>query len=412
MAVVLPPDFAFAALCDHLAKTGWAETRIPALLPPLIVGEPEAAAFAKGDQRIDYRFNPALRLRVLDGPAPEDLPRLPVTALPGLIRSPDPDTALLGAGAAAAMGQGACRTLILLRSLRLPRPLARQALAFAHQLAPLCAEAAAFPDLPPDRQRQCLRLALTHGSPDTADLVLFGLSASPDIAATAMIAAVRLGLTDLLPAFPRHAEGEVRVAIRKLAAATLGGEKPGSDTSARNRFWRALLGRGDADMGLRLAPLVEPAVELLPVEVHGGLAFRRVQAVPHWLGDPDMAGSARRVTPKPFLIAERPVLTCAAYEVLAALAETGKTTGLGLRLPTEEELLCALRGTDGRVHPEGPAKVDGWQSPWGLVFSRATHEFCSVGHLIHSTATDRPTTSAEARFQDEPACLRPVLQSL
>ncbi|MCX7289005.1 MAG: hypothetical protein NTW20_16055 [Rhodobacterales bacterium] len=413
MAVALPPGFGFAALRDHLARAGWTETRIPALLPPLIAGEPEAAAFARDDQRLDYRFNPAIRLRILDGPAPQDLPRLSAMDLPALIRSPDPATALLGAGAAAATGQGTLRSLILMRSLRMERPLARQARAFAHQLAPLCAEAAAFPDLASDRQRQCLRLALQHGSPDTADLALFGLIADPDIAATAMIAAARLGLTDLLAAFPRHADGEVRVAIRKLAAATLRGERPGADRSARNRFWHALLGQGEADMDLRLAPLVEPAPEPAPVEGHAGLAFRRVGMVPHWLGDPDSAGSARRVTPMSFLIAERPMLTCAAYEVLPALTDLSKTTGLHLRLPTGDELLCALRGTDGRVLSEDPNtlqdKANGWRSPWGLIFTPDSREFCAVGHLIHSVATSHPVTSVEARLEDEPAGLRPVL---
>jgi hypothetical protein len=409
MAKVLPPDLTFAALRDRLQALGWVEKRIPALLPPLLPGEPEAAAFARNDQRLDYRFNPALRLRVIEGPAPADLPELPASALPGLIRSPDPEVALLGAEAAAVLGQGDLRTLILLRTMQLPADLALQARNVAHRLAPLCAEARAFPALPPDRQAQILRLALHHRSPDTGDLALFGLGASPDVAATAMIAAARLNQIHLLPAFPRQATGELHVAIRKLASASLRGEMPGPEASARNRFWRALLGQGDPDMELRLAPFVEPAPDPWPAETHGGIAFRRVGAVPHWLGDPDIPGTARRVTPHPFLIAEAPVLICRAAEVLATLAALGAQTGLRLRLPTVDELACALRGTDGRLRPGAPHEAT-WQSPWGLVPGEARHEFCASGYMIHRSATDHPVASVPAAIDDDPSGLRPVVE--
>lgn len=409
MAQVLPSDLTFAALRDRLCGLGWAEDRIPALLPPLIPGEPETAAFVKADTRLDYHFNPALRLRVLNGPVPEGLPSIAPDDLPGMIRAPDPETALLGASAAAALGQGALRTLIMLRSLRLPRDLAPLALSAAHNLAPLCAEARGFAALPPERQQRTLRLALKHRSPDTADLALMALSAGPDVAATAMIAAARLGLTDLLPAFPRQASGEVHVAIRKLATETLKGAAPGAEVTPRNRFWRALLGQGDPDMDLRLAPLVEPAPDPLPHLQIGGLDFRRVAAVPHWLGDPKLPASAHRHTPESFLIAETPVALCLPAEVLPMLASIETAIGRKVRLPSEDELLCALRGTDGRLDPAGDRTQTWWQSPWGLQPGGVRHEFCAVGIIIHRLATNDLTSSSPAQFDDAATALRPVI---
>jgi hypothetical protein len=409
MRQVLTPDMTFGSLRLRLADLGWTEERVPALLPPLIAGEPETAAFSRDGLRLDYRFNPALRLRVIEGPVPPDLPSLPVTDLPGMIRSPDPETALLGIAAAGALGQGDLRRLILLRATRLPAGLSTMALDVADRLAPLCAEACGFAALPSERQARSLRLAMKHHSPDTADLALVGLAAAPDIAATAMIAAARLGLTDLLPAFPRQAQGELPVAIRKLATATLQGQTPGPDSSPRNRFWRAMLGQGDPDMDLRLAPFVEPSPDLLPAEVFAGQVFRRIGAVPHWLGDADLPESARRHTPDPFLIAETPMATCSAAECMATLASLQASTGLRLRLPSEDELLCALRGTDGRLDPAGTSLRSKWQSPWGLLPGPTRREYCAVDVIVHSTSTDRSTTSRPVRIDDSSAGLRPVL---
>jgi hypothetical protein len=411
MRQVLPPELTFGALELRLNSLGWTKDRIPALLPPLLAGEPEMAAFSREGLQLDYHFNPALRLRVIEGPVLPDLPSLPVTDLPEMIRSPDPERALFGIEAAAALGQGHLRRSILLRALRLPDPLSGLALDAAHRLSPLCAEARFFASLPPDRQRQCLRQALKHDSPDTADLALFGLAASPETAATAMIAAARLGLSDLLPAFPRQASGEIRVAIRKLASATLQGERPGSDSSRVNRFWRAMLGQGDPEMDLRLAPYVEPSPEPILPQLLAGQAFRRIEAVPHWLGDPDIPATARRHTPEPFLIAETAMAVCSAAECLTTLAALETATGLRLRLPTEDELLCALRGTAGRLDPSGCGVGSSWQSPWGLLGGESRREFCSAGIIIHSVATDRLCASRPAKMDDEPAALRPVVVS-
>jgi hypothetical protein len=412
MRQVLPPDLAFDALRLQLTRLGWTEERVPGLLPPLIAGEPETAAFSRDGLRLDYHFNPALRLRVIEGPVPPGLPSLPVTELPEMIRSADPERALLGIEAAAALGQGHLRRMILLRALRLPDALSSMALMAAHRLSPLCAEARAFAVLAPDRQRQCLRLALKRHSPDTADLALFGLAADPATSATAMIAAARLGLSDLLPAFPRQASGETLVAIRKLASAALRGEQPGADMSRLNRFWRALLGQGDPEMDLRLAPYVEPLPEPSPPERIAGHVFRRIEAVPHWLGDPEVPGTARRHTPEPFLVAESPMAVCTAADCMTTLAALAAATGLRLRLPSEDELLCALRGTDGRLDPAGNAVGTSWQSPWGLMGGDVRNEFCSLDIMIHSVATNRLAASRPARIDDEPAGLRPVIASI
>lgn len=409
MEQVLPPDLTFPALCQRLADLGWRDQAIPGLLPPLVPHEPETAAFTRGGERLDYRFHPAFALRVLAGPVPAGLPALDPAELPALIRSADPATALLGAEAAVALGQGALRRQILLRAMWLPRDLAPQALSAAHRLAPLCAEARGFAALPPARQHACLRLALKHRSADAADLALVALFAGPDLAVTAMIAAARLGLDDLLPAFPRQASGEIAVAVRKLASATLRGDRPGADPSARNRFWRALLGQGDPDMDLRLAPFVEPPPDRVPAVLRGGLRFSRIDAVPHWLGDPSVAGSARRFVPRPFLIAETPVATCGAHEVLDRLATLGATHGLPLRLPTADELGCALRGTDGRLHPEPGARRRDWQSPWGLRPGPAGQEFCALGHMIHRCPSETPLGTTPASLKQDAIDLRPVI---
>jgi hypothetical protein len=44
MPQVLPPELTFSTLRDRLSGLGWTELRIPGLLPPLLPGEPEAAA--------------------------------------------------------------------------------------------------------------------------------------------------------------------------------------------------------------------------------------------------------------------------------------------------------------------------------------------------------------------------------
>lgn len=410
MTHLLPPDYCFATLRSLLGDLGWAEQRLPAVLPPLIAGEPEAAAFTRGDQRLDYHFNPALLLRVLQGPVPVGLPTLVLADLPTLIAAPDPATALLGAAAAAELGQGALRPAILMRAAQLPPALARHALQAAHRMAPLCAEAMHFADLPPDRQRQSLRLALHHASPDAADLVTLGLAGAPDIAATAMIGAARLGLDHLLPAFPRlKGGGELFLAIRKAAMATLAGQRPGRDDSPRTQFWLALLGQGNAAMSLRLAPLLVPLPDVPPPELHGGIRFCRVAAFPHWLGDADQAETVRRWTPQPFLIAEVPCLNCTTAGVMSALADLSHATGLHLRLPQSEELQCALRGPDGRLAPSDRNAQGGWQAPWGLLPGTTRQEFCLVDQILHLCPSSRPVLARVATSDDEPAGLRPVL---
>lgn len=63
----LDPALGFAALAARLRALGWHEERLPALLPPLIPGEPELARFRRGDAVLDYGFDPVRGLRWLEG---------------------------------------------------------------------------------------------------------------------------------------------------------------------------------------------------------------------------------------------------------------------------------------------------------------------------------------------------------
>lgn len=100
---ILAPDYGFASLAARLGAEGWRQIDLPGLLPPLIPGEPELAVFGKAGAVLDYSFNPAIGLRLLAGPAPEDLPELREAEIAAMIASGDEARMLCGALAAAAL---------------------------------------------------------------------------------------------------------------------------------------------------------------------------------------------------------------------------------------------------------------------------------------------------------------------
>ena len=122
--LVLGPRFAFPALAERLSHLGWRREADLTAPPELIAGEPDMAAWTHGGSgaRLVYSFHPAISLRVLqiegaeaERHAVELAGHFPVLALDDvaeLLRSPTPESALLGLRAATALGAIALLDLI------------------------------------------------------------------------------------------------------------------------------------------------------------------------------------------------------------------------------------------------------------------------------------------------------------
>src|SRR3954471_14349024 len=104
MMTVLQRGLRFAEIAALAEAEGWRTVPITGLRPPLIPGEPELARFERGNEILIARFNPAVGLRVLEGPTLLAAPVLDARGIIGLIESPNPETALCGILAAEAAG--------------------------------------------------------------------------------------------------------------------------------------------------------------------------------------------------------------------------------------------------------------------------------------------------------------------
>src|SRR5687767_1060825 len=64
-ALVVLPEAPFRDIVEALAGLQWQHAPERSVTTPFIPGEPEMAAFRRGEDRIIYTFNPAISLRVL-----------------------------------------------------------------------------------------------------------------------------------------------------------------------------------------------------------------------------------------------------------------------------------------------------------------------------------------------------------
>lgn len=114
--LVLDPAFTFAELHARLTGLGFArDPFVRPLTPDTVSGEPELAAWAHGDERLTYTFNPVVSLRVLAASQvaaatvallAQRLPVLDAAAVGQFMTEPDPRRNLLGLFAARALGAG------------------------------------------------------------------------------------------------------------------------------------------------------------------------------------------------------------------------------------------------------------------------------------------------------------------
>jgi hypothetical protein len=258
---ILDSDCGFAAIRRTLVAAGYVEQNIAGLRLPLLEGEPELARFVRGGDAIVYSFNPALRLRIVDGCLPPGLPTLPIDRIAELIASDDPETALRGAFAAAELGLGQLHAPVDALSRRLPVRLGRLAANAATRL-----ETTTLPR-EPTSLRDSLRRAIAGRAPEAPALISAALGGDRETSLTAMIGAARLGLVDLadrialLPSdrSDNTTERAFAQAIRRATLATLRGRSPGAGDTARDLLWRSLLGEVRQDnVSAAVAALIDP----------------------------------------------------------------------------------------------------------------------------------------------------------
>ncbi|NJK31034.1 MAG: hypothetical protein HC927_00725, partial [Deltaproteobacteria bacterium] len=256
---VLPPDIDFLGLAARIENAGWARDPTAASgRTSLRPGEPELAAWLRGDARLTYTANPVVGLRVLElGGVPtreqrgmfDSLPGLDAPALARLLESDELGTLLLACFAAAEL-----ELIELLPQIEILRTHAERRVAAAAErshrrlgaailqrgLKSLAARRKASPDrdplfesLPdPRMRRQLLRRMAIEFEPG-------------DPRADAML---RSGLDDR--------DWEVR-ASAMLLAARLRRDRPCPRTTGRRPGRHPCLGR---DLGEPLGELRRPAV--------------------------------------------------------------------------------------------------------------------------------------------------------
>ena len=406
MRRVLPPELTFSELSRLLAAQGWSRVASPGQRPPLRPGEPEQARFTRGDARLIYSFNPVIDLRVLDGPAdaaPESIGAATVT---DWLDSHDPRVLARGCLAAAELALTELRDRVAATARRLPEALQPMGQAALRRLDPLPGNrpAGIFDALPVPLRLQMLRHMLAADPAGAAAVIPGCWSSGPELAATAMIAAARLGLSDqylavkradLAPLARDRTDREVFTALKKACLATLEGQRPTPEKNAKNRFWRMVLeptGPHD-DTGLILHALTVPLPDAPQTDPPPD-GFACVAQVPHWLGHArgdGLPNPLRHWTPEAPLRmqieASQPVSLGAIH---AELTGASHVTGQPLRLPRIEEWEAALRGPDGRRFPWGmaPQPAGLAVSPWGALWSGHA-EWALQGAVPVLCGTDR-----------------------
>jgi hypothetical protein len=413
MSGMLPPEVSFAQLRAILIEAGWHEQPVRGSWPPLLAGEPESARFEKEGEVLLYSFNPAVRLRLIEGAAvPARLQPLERAEVAALLLHEDPEVVLRAMFAAAALGWDELRPDVSAAAARLPTGLAAFGQGAVERLRPPSgASTSSAPSaLPVGVQRRLLRAALVDPPQDAARLVEVALrGGDPELAATAAIGAARLGLTRLreavaradlaIPGTTRHKRALLR-AIQALCVETLAGGRPGGGPGSRDRLWRIILGtQGPVSEPDAAVLLVAALSDPIPEPVDGCRpGFRKVPAVPHWLGDAERGGLANPIRrwrpPVAFCIAAAPlpdrVPAGAAADRIAREVEGG---AVGARLPHADEWEAALRGPDGRARPWGESRwpVAGSEaSPWGVTMGPPrVGEWVSQGDRLVIVAAER-----------------------
>ncbi len=431
MRRVLSPELSFDDLALQLHRAGWSQVPIPGLLLPLIPGEPEQARFECEDQLLIYSFNPALKLRVIegDGRLPTLSGDMDAESVASRLQDPDPRYQLWAMLAAAELDLQKLQPDIARLAALLPEELRHVAAAALMRLTP-----PVLPDIDQQKNRgkgtfavltdtlkiQILRQTL-QADPDTAtQLVPHCWSGNAELTATAILASARLRLVDQARQIRRadlsalsntgH-DREVFTALRKAALETLEGKMPlPGDTAPRQRFWRAVLGQPDGlDPALILTTLATPQPERdpeapAPSLYSGGPLFQQIPALAHWLGHGFQRGipsPVRRWTPPAaYMICETAlrdvdiggngsnvVMTANPDTVLSELSDR---YGRSFVVPDVEAWEAAMRGVDGRAHPWGmlsTAPSGMTHSPWGMLPSGVA-EWARRGDQLVLCGTD------------------------
>jgi len=424
--LIMPPDLPFADLRKSLTQHGWQECHMPALYPPLIAGEPEAATFERTDgTQLHYAFNPALYLRQIQSASPlPSLPSVKAEEIENWLQSADPETRLRGEMATRILSQQTTDAKDS-STERESRPNHAQILD-------------TFDRLPPLMRRASVRWMLSeHTSslePLLPDLLM---SDDPELAATALFAAARLNDKAWLPlagkakieinGLSRNDKTRLK-AVRKLVLEMLSDEQPlpNSQNSRRDDFLRAILGDISdlrAEDLMFIAALTEPppvlAKPVMLTDSNNELPMMTVERQRHWLGSETgsrRAKPARSWTPPVKYKISALVFDHTLYgdDVNQFLAQKSEQFKAHLRLPTGDEWEAAMRGPSGLPRAWGMTQIPpvGFlHSTWGLQLSDAP-EWVDTNDGLRLMGTDTNKHLAIQRVPEngDRALVRPVVK--